>query len=131
MRPPLLLTLAALVALPLLATPMRAERLAQADATDAPREVIPLDESFDLEDTAAAPTGFPDPLERTNRGVLWFDQQLDRWMIDPLVKTYQFVVPPPGRRMVRRFCLNINSFSILINDLLQREWGDATVTTER
>ncbi|MEO8602710.1 MAG: VacJ family lipoprotein [bacterium] len=96
------------------------------------REAIPLDEaSFELEDAAAEPAGFPDPMERTNRGVLRFDQQVDRWVVDPLVKTYQFVVPPPARRAVRRFCLNINSTSIMINDLLQREWGDACVTAER
>jgi len=96
------------------------------------REVIPLDDdSFQLQDAAAEPAGFPDPLERSNRGMLWFDQQMDRWMVDPLVKSYQYVVPPPARRAVRRFCLNINSASILINDLLQREWGDACVTAER
>ncbi|MBX3023873.1 VacJ family lipoprotein [bacterium] len=94
-------------------------------------EVIPLDEhAFELE-AHEAPAGFPDPLETTNRKTLWFDQQLDRFLIDPLVRGYQFIVPPPGRRAVRRFTLNINSVSILINDLLQREWGDACVTTER
>lgn len=94
-------------------------------------EVIPLDENaFEL-GHHEAPSGFPDPLENTNRKTLWFDQQLDRFLIDPLVRGYQFVVPPPGRRAVRRFTLNLNSVSILINDLLQREWGDACVTTER
>jgi phospholipid-binding lipoprotein MlaA len=108
-----------------------AGQVAQAPAAGAPREIISLDEdSFDLED-AAAPAGYPDPLERSNRRMLWFDLQLDRWLVDPVVKTYQFVVPPPGRRMVRRFVLNINSVSILVNDLLQREWGDASITTER
>ena len=105
--------------------------LAQAAEDDSPREVVPLDEDFELEDAAAEPAGFPDPLEPSNRGMLWFDLQLDRWLIDPLVDTYQFVVPPPGRRAVRRFCLNINSVSTLINDLLQREWGDASITAQR
>ena len=93
-------------------------------------EVIPLDDEFALEHEET-PAGFPDPLERSNRGLLWFDQQLDRWLIDPLVRSYQFIVPPPGRRAVRRFVLNLNSASILVNDLLQREWGDACITTER
>lgn len=100
-------------------------------AAEEPREVISLDEdAFTLED-ATVPAGYPDPLERSNRSMMWVDQQLDRWLVDPIVKTYQFVVPPPGRRMVRRFCLNVNSVSILINDLLQREWGDASITAER
>lgn len=94
-------------------------------------EVVPLDDSaFELEHEQA-PAGFPDPLENTNRTTLWFDQQVDRFFLDPLVRGYQFIVPPPGRRAVRRFTLNLNSVSILINDLLQREWGDACVTTER
>jgi phospholipid-binding lipoprotein MlaA len=131
--PQVLLALAALLAILVRAPlPASAEPAAPPPADNAPqREVIPLDESFDLEDTNAAPSGFPDPLERTNRSVLQVDQQVDRWVIEPIVKTYQFVVPPPGRRMVRRFCLNINSVSTLANDLLQREWGDATVTTQR
>ena len=94
-------------------------------------EVVPLDEdSFALEHQEA-PSGFPDPLENTNRRAMWVDQQVDRWFVDPFVRIYQFIVPPPGRRAVRRFTLNLNSVSILINDLLQREWGDAAVTTER
>lgn len=111
-----------------IARPLRAEP----DAGPTPAlEVVPLDEdSFALEHQEI-PSGFPDPWEGANRKTLWFDQQLDRWLIDPLVRTYQFIVPPPGRRAVRRFTLNINSVSILINDLLQREWGDASVTTQR
>lgn len=107
---------------------------ALAQASGAALEVVPLDEAaadetgFDLEEP---PSGFPDPLEATNRGVLRFDQQVDRWLIAPFVKGYQFLVPPPARRAVRRFSLNLNTFSILINDLLQREWRDAAVTTER
>jgi len=105
---------------------------AQPAASPTPElEVVPLDEdSFALEHQEA-PSGFPDPLESTNRRAMWVDQQVDRWFVDPLVRTYQFIVPPPGRRAVRRFTLNLNSVSILINDLLQREWGDAAVTTER
>jgi phospholipid-binding lipoprotein MlaA len=94
-------------------------------------EVIPLDDdALGLEHETAA-SGFPDPLEDANRKLLWVDQQLDRWLIDPIVRSYQFVVPPPARRAVRRFTLNLNSVSILINDLLQREWGDASITTQR
>ena len=111
-----------------------APRLARADEAASPTpelEVIPLDDNSLALEHEEAPSGFPDPMENTNRKALWVDQQLDRWMIDPIVRTYQFIVPPPGRRAVRRFCLNINSVSILINDLLQREWGDASVTTQR
>jgi phospholipid-binding lipoprotein MlaA len=87
------------------------------------------DETFELE--YEEPAGFPDPLEPANRRIFWFDQQLSRWVIDPVTKTYQFIVPDPVRRCVRRFFLNVNSPSVLINDLLQREWGDASITIQR
>ena len=94
-------------------------------------EVIPLDDSAFEHEHEEAPSGFPDPLENSNRTMLWFDQEVDRFVVDPIVRIYQFLVPPPGRRAVRRFTLNIGSASILINDLLQREWGDASITTQR
>jgi phospholipid-binding lipoprotein MlaA len=97
----------------------------------APRDVIPLDEDIDVAPDEKEPTGFPDPWENTNRKALWLDQQLDRWLISPLISGYQFLVPRPARQAVQRFCLNLNSPQILVNDLLQREWADAGVTTER
>jgi phospholipid-binding lipoprotein MlaA len=90
----------------------------------------PAYEAFELE-YQEEPVGFPDPLERTNRKVLWFDDQLSRWVIDPIVSTYQFLLPAPVRLSVRRFFLNINSPSVMVNDLLQCEWTDASVTIER
>lgn len=128
-----LLLLYALAA-PALAEPPAAS-LAQAGG-GAALEVVPLDDEADAHapgglEIEEPPSGYPDPLEDTNRGVLRFDQHVDRWVVSPIIATYQFIVPPPARRAVRRFCLNLNSFSILTNDLLQREWRDAAVTSER
>ena len=75
--------------------------------------------------------GFPDPAEGTNRGVLRFNRTLDRWIFDPITRGYQFIVPAPGRRAIRRFFLNLNSPPILANDVLQLEWTDAGVTLAR
>ncbi|HSP97065.1 MAG TPA: VacJ family lipoprotein [Candidatus Dormibacteraeota bacterium] len=119
------LALAALAGAP---RPVRAE---QAASPTPELEIVPLDENALALEQQGAPSGFPDPWENTNRKSLWVDQQLDRWFVDPVVRTYQFIVPPPGRRAVRRFTLNLDSVAILVNDLLQREWGDACVTTER
>jgi phospholipid-binding lipoprotein MlaA len=80
---------------------------------------------------AAAAPGYPDPLERFNRGALRFNQQLDRFLIDPLTRVYTFVVPEPGRRAVRRFFANLAAPGILANDLLQFEVADAVCTTTR
>jgi phospholipid-binding lipoprotein MlaA len=86
-------------------------------------------DDFELE--YEEPPGFPDPLERSNRHLLWFDQELSRWVVDPITTVYQFVVPDPARRAVRRFFLNLDTPAVLVNDLLQREWADASVTVER
>ncbi|MBW1882636.1 MAG: VacJ family lipoprotein [Deltaproteobacteria bacterium] len=77
------------------------------------------------------PLGYADPLERTNRGVFAFNRQVDRWVLDPLTKGYQFLVPKPGRNAIWRFFLNLSSTKVLANDLLQLQWQDAGVTSAR
>lgn len=89
-----------------------------------------FDEGFD-DDLEAAPGSYPDPLESTNRGVLAFNRQLDRWILDPITEAYQWVVPKPARNAVSRFFLNVGSTKTLVNDCLQLEWKDAGVTASR
>jgi phospholipid-binding lipoprotein MlaA len=75
--------------------------------------------------------GYPDPFERMNRGTFAVNRRVDRYAIDPVTRAYIKVVPDPVRDGVRRFFLNLNSPSIIANDVLQREWRDAGVTTMR
>lgn len=75
--------------------------------------------------------GFPDPLETMNRPILRFNQELDRWVLDPLTRAYRFVVPGFARRAIRRVLLNIDSPPVIANDLLQLEFKDAGVTLLR
>lgn len=89
-----------------------------------------FDESFD-EDLEAAPATYPDPLESTNRGVLAFNRQIDKWILDPVTEAYQFIAPKPVRNAISRFFLNLGSTKTLVNDCLQLEWKDASVTTAR
>ncbi len=89
-----------------------------------------FDDSFD-EDLDGAQAAYPDPIESTNRGVLAFNRQLDRWILDPVTRAYQFAVPKPARNAVSRFFLNLGSTKTLVNDFLQLEWKDAGVTATR
>jgi phospholipid-binding lipoprotein MlaA len=82
-------------------------------------------------DPNAASPRFPDPLEPVNRGTFAFNRQADRWVIAPVTSAYTKVVPGCVRRSVRRFFANLNSPSIIANDVLQREWRDAGVSTAR
>jgi phospholipid-binding lipoprotein MlaA len=70
-------------------------------------------------------------LESVNRRTLRINQGLDRWLLNPVTRTYGFVVPGPVKACIRRAFANLNSPSIVINDLLQREWRDAGITFAR
>jgi phospholipid-binding lipoprotein MlaA len=89
------------------------------------------DPLFDDEAAATAPSGFPDPFERANRGVFAFNQKLDKYVLDPVGRAYAFVVPAVGRRAVRRVLANLNSPSVFVNDVLQLAPEDAGITLGR
>jgi phospholipid-binding lipoprotein MlaA len=73
---------------------------------------------------------YPDPFEGLNRRISGMNQQVDRWVFDPLTRTYR-LLPAVVRRSVRRFFTNLNATSVIGNDLLQAEWRDAAVVTAR
>jgi phospholipid-binding lipoprotein MlaA len=99
----------------------------EADSEDAD----PLfDDIFD-DEFDDGPVGYTDSFERSNRGVFAFNRQVDRWLLDPLTKGYQFLVPKAARNAIWRFFLNLSSTKVLANDLLQLEWRDAGVTSAR
>jgi phospholipid-binding lipoprotein MlaA len=110
----------------------------EVDTTQSGAETDPVDEAydplfdddfdFDLEEFRS---GFPDPLERMNRGTLVFNGFVDRWVLDPITVVYRFLLPEKVRRSITRALLNVNSTQVLVNDLFQLEWKDAGVTTSR
>lgn len=103
---------------------------ARGEGEDAAEPDPLFDEAFD-EDLDAAPGSYPDPFESTNRGVLAFNRQVDKWILDPVTEAYQFVVPKPARNAISRFFLNLGSTKTLVNDCLQLEWKDAGTTAAR
>jgi phospholipid-binding lipoprotein MlaA len=60
-----------------------------------------------------------DPLEPLNRGIFGFNEVVYGWVFDPVAIAYQWVIPGPGRRAVRRFFSNLSEPVTLVNDLLQ------------
>lgn len=76
-------------------------------------------------DLDSQPVGFPDPWERTNRGMLAFNNQVDRYLLNPITAAYGFVFPGPVKRAIRRAVENVDEPSTMINDILQLEWGDS------
>lgn len=90
----------------------------------------PLFDPFD-EDPAAAPPGFPDPLEETNRGVFGFNRFVDKWVLDPLTRAYGFVFPDPVKLGIRNMFQNLGEPGTTVNDVLQLEWKDAGTSISR
>jgi len=60
-----------------------------------------------------------DPWERMNRGTFRFNEGADRWVVEPVAKGVDYVMPDPVERSIRKFFDN-SMFPIhFLNDLLQ------------
>lgn len=88
---------------------------------------VEFDEGFDFEDESIV----SDPFENTNRAFLKFNRGVHRWLLSPITRGYQFLVPEPARKGVRRALINLKSPSILVNDLLQLRFKDGAETLGR
>jgi phospholipid-binding lipoprotein MlaA len=61
----------------------------------------------------------PDPWEPFNRAIFGFNEKLDRWIIEPVAKGYDFIMPDPVERCVSNFYDNLRMPLVLANDLVQ------------
>ena len=60
-----------------------------------------------------------DPAEGFNRAMFAFNEGMDRLLVRPVAKGYEFVLPGPVRTGVSNFFANIADVFIGVNDLLQ------------
>lgn len=72
-----------------------------------------------------------DPLEDINRVLFQGNQRLDRYVLEPLARTYVDVVPAQARQNVTDFLRYLNSPVILANQVLQGDTQGAVNTAER
>jgi phospholipid-binding lipoprotein MlaA len=79
---------------------------------------IPVETDWLFEDDGPDPSE-RDPLEPLNRGIFGFNEVVYAWVFNPVATAYQFVVPGPGRRAVRRFFSNLSEPVTIVNDLLR------------
>ncbi len=84
----------------------------------------PVDDELLLEDDWLEEEA-PDPLEPGNRVVFGANDVIYRWVLDPVADVYEFVVPSPVRRSVRRFFANLREPANLVNELIQLRACDA------
>jgi len=73
----------------------------------------------DVSGQAAPAVHDPDPWEKANRGIFWFNETADIYVILPVAKAWRFVFPRPVRSAIR----NVSDLSrmsvVLANNMLQ------------
>jgi phospholipid-binding lipoprotein MlaA len=72
-----------------------------------------------------------DPLEETNRKIFSFNNSIDKGILKPVAKGYRSIVPEPGRNAIRNFLHNLETPTVLINDMLQGSSDRAGNTLNR
>jgi phospholipid-binding lipoprotein MlaA len=60
-----------------------------------------------------------DPWEGMNRGTFRFNEAADRWVLEPIAKGWDFVMPDPVERSISRFFGNASFPVRFVNDILQ------------
>jgi phospholipid-binding lipoprotein MlaA len=80
---------------------------------------------------AAAERREYDPLERVNRGVFWFNDRLDVYLLEPVAKVWDFALPTRLRLAIHDAYDNALFPVDFINGLLQGKPRDAGTTLGR
>lgn len=70
-----------------------------------------------------------DPLEKYNRKIYKFNDTLDSYILEPVVKSYRDNVPEKARDAVHNFLTNLSAPVSVLNSLLQLEINNALSTT--
>lgn len=72
-----------------------------------------------------------DPLEDMNRGIFWFNNELDEFLLEPLARGYRDTMPDVVRTGVGNFFLNLRYPSYLVSDIFQGKFEQALDHTGR
>lgn len=72
-----------------------------------------------------------DPLETMNRGIFWFNEQVDRWALKPVATAWDFVLPDRVQTSIRNVFDNAALPINLGNNLLQGKPKAAGITVAR
>ncbi|MDY0005462.1 MAG: VacJ family lipoprotein [Spongiibacteraceae bacterium] len=73
----------------------------------------------------------PDPWEGLNRKVYIFNDYIDRNLLVPTARAYQWITPDPVQRGVRNVIDNLLEVTTVANGLLQGKFSQATSDTGR
>jgi phospholipid-binding lipoprotein MlaA len=68
-----------------------------------------------------ASNGGPDPWEKMNRGLFAFNEAADAWVVGPVAKGWDFVLPDVVQTGIDNFFTNANAPVEILNNFLQGE----------
>ncbi|HEX2796434.1 MAG TPA: VacJ family lipoprotein [Immundisolibacter sp.] len=95
-----------------------------ATAETAPTASTDADDDFGEWEKETTPE-VSDPLEKINRGVFWFNEQADRFVIKPVAKGYDWALPKPVKRGVSNVFDNLFTPVVAVSDLLQGNFQES------
>jgi phospholipid-binding lipoprotein MlaA len=72
-----------------------------------------------------------DPLEPFNRAMFTFNEKFDAWLLKPVARGYDWLLPGPVKAGVGNFFSNLGQPSVAVNNLLQGKPAQAASDTGR
>ncbi|MGD0959805.1 MAG: VacJ family lipoprotein [Methylomonas sp.] len=72
-----------------------------------------------------------DPWESWNRGAQSFNDVVDDYVMKPVAKGYDWIMPPIAHHAVSNFFSNIDDIDVFINDALQGKFAQSGMDTAR
>lgn len=72
-----------------------------------------------------------DPLESFNRGIFWFNDQVDTYFMEPVAKGYDYVMPQPAQKSITNFFSNLSYPGRLLSAIVQLDFSLAANDTGR
>lgn len=72
-----------------------------------------------------------DPWEPLNTKVFEFNRQIDRWILKPVAKAYNFIMPDPLQIGVSNFFYNLRATPRFVNNVLQGKAKGASIEVGR
>lgn len=87
-------------------------------------------ETDDLDEYSTVAT-IADPAEPVNRGTFWLNHQIYTYLLRPVSKAYEFVLPLPARKAIHNVFDNVEYPVRVVNHALQFEFKRADLETRK
>lgn len=81
--------------------------------------------------TLEGPPNPDDPLERYNRAMFAFNETMDEYVVTPVAKGYNYVMPNAVNTGITNFFNNLDDVVVFFNSLLQFKFHEAVSTSAR